>query len=441
MRCSLRRRRYWLALGGAVLFSGCIDWDALYEAQCGDGVVSGSEQCDDANLDEDDACRSDCRSARCGDGLVWTAVEECDDGNGTQRDGCSDTCHIERDLCGNGRRESVEQCDDGNKVAGDGCSALCSVEAAPESCGNGQLDPDEACDDADEDNGDACLNGCSTAACGDGFVWRGAEECDYGSGSGGEGCSRTCLRCSAGAFFRFANGHCYSLHATPSTFAEAVATCDALGGYLWTTTSAGEARDVNRAQNTVNTPLWLGYRALPQPGAWLTGESIQYRPWAPGEPSNASSNCALQIADASFTPLWQSGACAEKHAFVCESEAAAFFLANHRAHAYRLHTRARPWVEAESTCVDSGGHLVAVETAEEQNFLARRVSFELWLGGSRASQTSFRWVTGEPVVYGAFAKNQPDNAGGKEDCIGFTSSHAWNDLDCSLSRRFICEFE
>ena len=43
---------------------------------CGDGVLQSAEECDDgaANSDTDpDACRTDCRHARCGDGVVDTA--------------------------------------------------------------------------------------------------------------------------------------------------------------------------------------------------------------------------------------------------------------------------------------------------------------------------------------------------------------------------------
>ena len=43
----------------------------------------GVEQCDDRNQDDTDACRNDCTSARCGDGVTQTGVEQCDDANRT----------------------------------------------------------------------------------------------------------------------------------------------------------------------------------------------------------------------------------------------------------------------------------------------------------------------------------------------------------------------
>ena len=63
---------------------------------CNDGFVweAGGEECDEGYAYNSDtsACTSDCRLARCGDGLEWYGVEECDDSNTINHDGCSDTC-------------------------------------------------------------------------------------------------------------------------------------------------------------------------------------------------------------------------------------------------------------------------------------------------------------------------------------------------------------
>ncbi len=61
---------------------------------CGDGEVTGAEECDDGAGNSDtnpDACRSDCRFASCGDGVL-DAGEECDDGNDDDSDECTRTC-------------------------------------------------------------------------------------------------------------------------------------------------------------------------------------------------------------------------------------------------------------------------------------------------------------------------------------------------------------
>ncbi len=58
-----------------------------------------SEQCDDGNSADDDACTNACNLARCGDGLLFPAdnggSESCDDQNLDPGDGCDPTCNLE----------------------------------------------------------------------------------------------------------------------------------------------------------------------------------------------------------------------------------------------------------------------------------------------------------------------------------------------------------
>jgi cysteine-rich repeat protein len=55
--------------------------------RCGDGIVQGSEECDDGNDSNADACLNDCVRARCGDGFLREGVEECE-----EDEGCVTSC-------------------------------------------------------------------------------------------------------------------------------------------------------------------------------------------------------------------------------------------------------------------------------------------------------------------------------------------------------------
>ena len=138
---------------------------------CGDGKITGSEECDDANLQDGDGCTQTCLvealyecsrklvsdvaypgqqfnqtdscKIACGDGLLESGGEECDDGNIFSGDGCTGDCKTERGFlcsggtvtssskcaprCGDGYQVWGESCDDGNAQSGDGCSGSCQV--------------------------------------------------------------------------------------------------------------------------------------------------------------------------------------------------------------------------------------------------------------------------------------------------------------------------
>jgi len=59
---------------------------------CGNGVVEGSEGCDDANSIETDGCRNECFIGICGDLIVRTKTEDCDLGQDNGGDECSRDC-------------------------------------------------------------------------------------------------------------------------------------------------------------------------------------------------------------------------------------------------------------------------------------------------------------------------------------------------------------
>ncbi len=217
--------------------------DAMAQV-CGDGVVEGSEECDDGNTKSGDGCSAICTvepwytcpmpdkpcvyTPVCGDGKVQ-GNEQCDDGNTTSGDGCSSTCQVEpgwqcpaagahciATTCGDGIVAGNEQCDDGNNTSGDGCSATCQLEPGwactsqgtpPESvchktvCGDGVQEGFEQCDDGNLIPYDGCSPTCTvdpkcsggtcTAVCGDGLKFP-QEGCDDGNTMNGDGCSSTC---------------------------------------------------------------------------------------------------------------------------------------------------------------------------------------------------------------------------------------------------------
>ncbi|MFO0614616.1 MAG: DUF4215 domain-containing protein [Polyangiaceae bacterium] len=156
---------------------------------CGDGFPDPDlgEECDDGNLDDNDACSNQCKKPKCGDGKTQS-TEDCDDGNLDDTDACTSLCKAA--ACGDGFIQAgVEDCDDGNEEDGDACSSSCKAGSG---CGNGVIEMGEECDDGNKSNSDGCISDCFLAYCGDGYAELGAEECDDGNMVDDDTCTNMC---------------------------------------------------------------------------------------------------------------------------------------------------------------------------------------------------------------------------------------------------------
>ncbi|CAH1772722.1 unnamed protein product [Owenia fusiformis] len=112
------------------------------------------------------------------------------------------------------------------------------------------------------------------------------------------------------------------------------------------------------------------------------------------------------------------------------------------------------WHQAELTCLTLGGHLVAIETQSEQDFIVGYLDdndmkgFDYWIGANDLIQEGqFIWVgTNKPLSYTTWADingPQPDNNKGKEHCVHLRDIHDlnWNDINCfEYEFRSICEY-
>jgi fibro-slime domain-containing protein len=188
-------------------YTGCTS-QCKWGPYCGDGVVSDGEECDNGTNNSDYGSTSGCAAgcklpARCGDGIVQTAyAEECDDGpkNATSSDpnaaygGCTSNCQ-RGGFCGDGVVNGSEQCDDG---VNDGTYSTCNPDCtlAPR-CGDGTVESayGEECEPTmsnDPNCTDACRN---PGGCGDGKI-EPPEQCDEGGlANNGDygGCAPSCI--------------------------------------------------------------------------------------------------------------------------------------------------------------------------------------------------------------------------------------------------------
>jgi len=248
---------------------------------CGDGELEAPEECDDGNLIDQDGCRANCTSYRCGDGVFSIGWELCDDGNADNTDECTNDCRLPR--CGDGFVYPPEEdCDDGNREDGDECPSLCvfgdstsasetsdtmGSDESGESSGGPTECPDPAnpilldgacvpCDDAPDPNTACAERSSDEPVCVDGSCHACGPD-DIGTCSGENpvcGPDNTCVPCSfhdecPESACHIAEGRCFSPGAVmhvdqaaetcPGTGAATLPYCD-FSSALSRTPAAGE---------------------------------------------------------------------------------------------------------------------------------------------------------------------------------------------------------
>ena len=108
--------------------------------------------------------------------------------------------------------------------------------------------------------------------------------------------------------------------------------------------------------------------------------------------------------------------------------------------------------EAVAACASAGLTLLAIDSAEEQEWvwgmsgdMFPEGTKDVWIGlNDHAEEGAHAWPDGSAPEFTNWAERQPDNGAGgvDEDCVEMSqyTGGQWNDIDCSLEYLgFICE--
>jgi len=97
-----------------------------------------------------------------------------------------------------------------------------------------------------------------------------------------------------------------------------------------------------------------------------------------------------------------------------------------------IELQASTWTDAEAAAVSMGGHLVAVNSQAENDFLINTFGSQhsLWIGFLRngPGTTDFAWTNGDAVTYTNWNGGEPNNCCGGEAYTHTYTSGTWNDL-------------
>jgi cysteine-rich repeat protein len=163
--------------------------------------------------------------------------------------------------CADGACPAGLACVSGQCVAGSGSGG---AGGAPlPGCGNDVLEGAETCDDGNATDGDGCDSNCKPTGCGNGLVTQG-EECDDGNATTGDGCEANCLPspCTAPwACWPMPNEPGVGLPNEASYAIDAMngVVVDTVTGLMWEREAAAEASSFEEAKARCDTLSWGGF--------------------------------------------------------------------------------------------------------------------------------------------------------------------------------------
>lgn len=110
-----------------------------------------------------------------------------------------------------------------------------------------------------------------------------------------------------------------------------------------------------------------------------------------------------------------------------------------------LYKEPTTWHEAEGRCVERGGHLAAIASVTDGDFLRRTFGWPagveaFWIGLVEPREGRWLWPNGTPDKLALWGPGEPNDDGSGENCGTWrTPTALWNDVDCDFPQAYLCE--
>jgi len=264
----------------------------------------------------------------------------------------------------------------------------------------------------------------------------------------------------------------YSFHATPTTWTDARAQCEAAGGQLGAVRNQADQDALAVLLSSGSGPLvWIGASdsASEDQWRWTDGTSVDFFAWGTFQPVDVGNEDCVAISRA-HNWRWYDDGCDKMYPYICSpfsppvppalpappaSPPAPPLpppspLRPGASTSYLLSTSLTSpdpgplqWANAKAYCEGLNTQLAIVRTAADQlslnaAMLEAPTTQLFWIGLSRTSASApFLWTDGTTPEYFNWADNQPDTS---SLCVNTyaSSDWKWGDVKCNGGRAFIC---
>ncbi|NXA13712.1 MRC1 protein, partial [Sapayoa aenigma] len=255
-------------------------------------------------------------------------------------------------------------------------------------------------------------------------------------------------------------GHCFMVHRDPKEWTEALISCNESNGNLASIHNPEEHGFIlSHLGYQAVDELWIGLNDLKTQMyfEWSDGTPVTYTKWLPGEPTHEVSgqeNCVLMAGKDGY---WADNACDRKLGYICRRNAVQGLSETaktdpvclkgwerHGLYCYLVGHTSVTFSEAKKTCERSSGYLTSIGDRYEQAYLTSLTGLSsekyFWIGLSDVEERgSFKWVTGEGVLYTNWNAAMPGNEAG---CVALRTGNAaglWDVQNCEVKAKFLCK--
>lgn len=249
------------------------------------------------------------------------------------------------------------------------------------------------------------------------------------------------------------NGNIYAIYDEIIDWETAKDFCEKSGGHLVTINDAEENSVITEHAKQANTKkYWIGLNDIENEGVfvWTDGDNSQYRNFNTGQPDN-SEHLEHYVEITATGGYWEYGSWNDNKiyttytGFILEVEKEDLELSSKKvfnSNLYEFNSISLPYSVAKYYASLKGGHLVSINSDDENNFVAdNALNNSVWLGIEKVNGV-FKLTTGEKLKYQNWNDNEPDNQNGVENyAVIDKASKEWLDSSNANASGYCIEYE
>ncbi|XP_068203774.1 macrophage mannose receptor 1-like [Palaemon carinicauda] len=232
-------------------------------------------------------------------------------------------------------------------------------------------------------------------------------------------------------------GSCYSCSESKMSWENAKTACENDGSYLLRVEEQQEGAFITAYFGGTLVDAWtdIKVRRYSDGSAdfiFDDGTLVTYLPWNSFQPDLSAGDCVKITGDDRATGLYKVDGCEEELHYVCEYDRMGYTTlppeptpthgtncldgwSHYSGHCYQVYSDTHTWYEAEKICQAYGGHLVSINSREEEADIQQLVwmhgtyDYErFWVGLELDTQADKRWTDGSSIDYLHWADGQPE---------------------------------